>query len=199
MKQAVITINGLIVLFFIFVALTPNHYTFIIWNLLLALIPYNLSVVLQVINHRILTSVVAITWLLFYPNTMYMITDYVHLTSIGTGLGTIDQFFNYAVLSVGILLGVLLGLASAQLVAKRFFPDNALTQIVFYGVLSVLSAFGIYLGRFLRLNSWDFLTDFFGTMQTIVASITEHSFAFVVLFGALQWVLLTAYQTLRQQ
>ena len=79
-------IHIIVVLFFLFVYLTPTHFTFLIWNVFLALLPLDFALVVAYTKRVTLGTVFSILWLLFYPNTMYMITDYIHLQYIGIGL-----------------------------------------------------------------------------------------------------------------
>jgi uncharacterized membrane protein len=53
---------------------------------------------------------------------------------------------------------------------------------------SVLSGFGVYLGRVQRWNSWDVVTDpvaFFGSLATLLTSAQSHAHAYLItlLFG----------------
>mgnify|MGYP002105576801 CR=1 FL=1 len=109
---------------------------------------------------------------------------------------TETQFFNYALLASGVMIGTLLGVSSAHIMAVRFFGEEArIEALAFY---AVVSAFGIYLGRFLRLNSWDLLTNGHSVVQQVLQAFTMHSFVFVMSFGALQLALLLMYHILRK-
>lgn len=196
MKRIVI-IHIFILLYFAFVANSPTAFTFLIWNVTLALIPYDLSLVLKWLKFKPLVFLLSLIWLIFFPNAMYMITDFAHLSAIGTDLSTLDQFLNYAILASGIFIGVLLGLASARMMAERLFSQNMIALWLFYGFLAAVSAFGIYVGRFLRLNTWDLAMDFAPTFKAILASLNEHSLAFVGWFGILQLMLLLFYHYLQ--
>jgi uncharacterized membrane protein len=133
------------------------HYAFLIWNLFLAWLP--LGFALLACEHyrntsardwRFLTA--AGCWLLFFPNSPYIFTDVIHLTR-----GYFPHFWADLVLILSCALtGMVLGFVSLFLmqtvVARRF---GGLASWLFIAVVAGLSGIGIYLGRFLRLNSWD--------------------------------------------
>jgi len=199
-KRGIVEIHILVALFMLTVWLFPTNFMFLIWNVFLALIPFDLSLLIK--NRQLkrwMVVVLTLVWLIFFPNTMYMLTDFSHLSSIGTGLMTETQFFNYALLASGVMIGTLLGVSSAHIMAVRFLGGDArIEAVAFYAVLSLVSAFGIYLGRFLRLNSWDLVTNGHSVIQEVTQAFTMHSFVFVMSFGALQLALLLMYHILRK-
>src|SRR6185369_8868850 len=64
----------------------------------------------------------------------------------------------------GMLLGVI-SLYLMQDIIQRTFGRQAGWSFVF--IISALSSFGIYIGRFVRLNSWDILQDPAETVMSI--------------------------------
>ena len=130
----------------------------LIWNLFLAWIPFVLAVVVydrwrrQRVGPALL--VLGGLWLLFFPNAPYIVTDFVHLER------TTDAPYWYDAVTVSAFAwtGVLLGFASLflmQTVVRQWRGVG--TGWAFAGVAIALGAVGIYLGRVLRLNSWDAL------------------------------------------
>ncbi|OQJ82011.1 hypothetical protein BMS84_04445, partial [Leuconostoc pseudomesenteroides] len=74
-KQNLISIGAIhliVVLFFLFVYLTPTHFTFLNWNVFLALLPLDFALVVAFTKRVTVGTIFSILWLLFYPNTMYM-------------------------------------------------------------------------------------------------------------------------------
>jgi uncharacterized membrane protein len=126
------------------------------WNLLLAWIPFGLSLLLYAraragASWRLLAPL-GLLWLVFFPNAPYLVTDLKH---VGNG-GSVPVLYDVLLLSAGAWTGLLLGLTSLFLVhavaRRKLGALDAWALVV--GVL-VLSSFGIYLGRVLRWNSWD--------------------------------------------
>jgi uncharacterized membrane protein len=128
----------------------------LIWNLFLAWIPFVLAVVVydrwRRHGARPALVVIGVLWLLFFPNAPYIVTDFVHLDQ------TTDAPYWYDAVTVSAFAwtGVLLGFASLflmQTVVRQW--RGVVSGWVFAGVALALGSLGIYLGRFLRLNSWD--------------------------------------------
>lgn len=200
LKRNILEIHVLVLAFMLVVWYFPTNFNFLIWNVFLAIVPFDLALWIRATKStRWLKWGLTAVWVVFFPNTMYMVTDFSHLSSIGTGLMTETQFFNYAILASGVLMGMLFGMSSAHAVAIAYFGEKkSLQTLAFYAGLSLLSAFGIYLGRFLRLNSWELVTDMHGVLTQVAQAFTTHSLVFVVSFGALQLAILLMYHVLRK-
>jgi uncharacterized membrane protein len=135
-----------------------NGYRFLVWNLVLAWIPFLLALAFydgaRRGRNRIGLLLTGALWLLFLPNAPYMVTDLVHLGQIpGAPL-----WFDGAMIAAFATTGLVLGLASVSLVhavAIRAF-GRLLAWAALLPVLGLCSL-GVVLGRFGRLNSWDVL------------------------------------------
>lgn len=131
-------------------------YIFLIWNLLLAWIPYLLAMrfeQLQLQNSgRVALGLTFVVWLLFLPNAPYIITDFLHLKHKPPVPLWYDLSLLFAFASTGLLLG-LLSLHKMHYGLQRHFSGGMSNAIIFASI--ALSGFGIWLGRFQRWNSWD--------------------------------------------
>jgi uncharacterized membrane protein len=97
----------------------------------------------------------AIVWLLFFPNAPYLITDIVHLRPRVEEMPYwFDQILYMAFAFTGVYLGMV-SLILMQALVKRSV-GWILSWFFALGAL-VAGGFGIYIGRFLRFNSWDIL------------------------------------------
>ncbi|MBS1008525.1 DUF1361 domain-containing protein [Leuconostoc suionicum] len=187
----VLAIHVIVLLFFGFVLLTPTHFTFLNWNIFLALLPLDFAIIVNISKRRSIQVIFSLLWLLFYPNTMYMITDFIHLQYVGIGLTVRMQYFNYAVLAAGVFMGVVLGMLSIELMLKHYFNRrHEILQLALIFGLSLIASVGIYLGRFLRLNSWDVFTQTHRVARLVVSSTSMHMLAFVILFAGVQFAIL---------
>lgn len=132
---------------------------FLAWNLFLAAIPavaaWFFARAMAKGSSRIAQVGWFVIWLVFLPNAPYIITDFVHLTE----RPGIPFWYDIALLTSCAGTGLLLGytsIADVQAAITRRFSTVVGWVLVIVAVL--LSGFGIYLGRFLRWNSWDTLT-----------------------------------------
>lgn len=137
------------------------HYWFLIWNLVLAWVPFVFAglAYLAARGGRALMPVIsvlaALVWLLFFPNAPYILTDFLHLGSMGDRVpGWYDVLMLFWFAWTGLMLGVVSLYLMQEIV--RQVAGGALSW-AFVIVAAGLGSFGIYLGRFLRWNSWDLL------------------------------------------
>jgi uncharacterized membrane protein len=163
-RRRLVTVLGLVAVSLFCVALVLVRYAQsgstdffgLIWNLFLAWIPLALAIVVydRWRRHGARPALFALgaLWLLFFPNAPYIVTDFVHLER------TADAPYWYDAVTVAAFAwtGVLLGFASLflmQTVVRQW--RGVISGWAFAGVALALGSLGIYLGRFLRLNSWD--------------------------------------------
>ena len=128
-------------------------YMFLIWNLILAYIPLVLSKIMIAKDYKKPISILLlIIWLLFLPNAPYIITDFIHVRQ----RELIPLWFDLLLVFSFAFNGILLFFLSVQdvhhLILKHFSSLKTWTITVF---ILFLTGFGVYLGRFLRFNSWD--------------------------------------------
>jgi uncharacterized membrane protein len=142
-------------------------YMFLPWNLFLAFVPYWISQLLvrrvSLIENKFKLFVLLGLWTLFLPNTFYIITDIYHLTHISSAPEWFDLLLLFSFAWNGILCGVI-SLRRVEVIAGLFNPKYKV-PLVFIAMW--LAAFGIYIGRFLRFNSWDVFTDPFSLAAEI--------------------------------
>lgn len=138
------------------VYLGEPHFRFFIWNLFLAAVPAFASTQLGRASRARAHTLVQIAWfglwLVFLPNAPYIVTDLMHLEP----RPPVPFWFDISLFVCCAGTGLMLGYASTaevqRLVAARF--GATVSWVVAAGAL-FMSGFGIYLGRFLRWNSWD--------------------------------------------
>lgn len=134
--------------------------SFMAWNLVLAWIPLLFAfaaygVHLSRTRRNLLFAVCALTWFFFFPNAPYIITDFVHLDFGSTpALLWIDLFTIASAAWTGLCLGYVSLCLMQEIVAARC---GRVIGWLFVLVMLAVSSLGIYMGRFLRWNSWDAL------------------------------------------
>ena len=166
-------------------------YVFLAWNLFLAWLPFAISQKLIRVNNRWKIFFLTATWLLFLPNAPYIITDLLHLKH----RPPVPYWFDVLLLFSAALNGLLLGLLSLLMVEK-FLTDRYGNRISGLIILCsfFLCAFGIYMGRYLRWNSWDIITnpgEIAGDILVRVFNPFDHisTWSVTVLFGSFFYVL----------
>lgn len=128
------------------------------WNLLLSWIPLLIGFIVRIVTKRfgpfpISIGLLSVVWLVYFPNAPYMITDLVHLSvdydSDRTWHDAIMLFY-YAQIS---LINGLVSLYWFHGAWNRTYSKRVGTILL---VLSFpLGGLGVFLGRILRINSWD--------------------------------------------
>jgi uncharacterized membrane protein len=141
-----------------------SWYLFLFWNFLLAIIPLGLNLLTEVFSKFKLF--ILPVWILFIPNSFYVLTDLVHplgwwkynpLQKTDVFLITPVTFssiisFNFVMVCLWVIVCWIIAVWSYNNMSKQFTWLNKTS--VKLG-LSLLFAFGVVLGRFSRLNSWD--------------------------------------------
>jgi uncharacterized membrane protein len=138
-----------------------NHFfRFLIWNLFLAFIPYLVSswLIYYTNNRKNILVIGGATalWLLFFPNAPYILTDLFHLRPRTEAPYWYDLLLILSFAWNGLILAYV-SLAQMQQIFSKIF--NKMVSWLFVITSLCLSAFGIYLGRYLRWNSWDIITN----------------------------------------
>jgi uncharacterized membrane protein len=136
-------------------------FTAFLWNLFLAWIPLAAALPIYALRRSRgrrwpVVAVCFLFWFLFFPNAPYIVTDLQHLHP-RTG---VPLWYDLITIMAFALTGLFTGYLSLYLmqeVVRGWFGRGASWAFAL-GMLGV-SAFGIYLGRFVRWNSWDALTD----------------------------------------
>jgi len=162
----------------VFASATPT-FLFLNWNLFLAFIPWAASSALLLYpklqqKKWAVVSVLGV-WLLFFPNAPYILTDLFHLKYSAL---TMPLWFDLVLILSFAWVGLMFGFMSlwdiekilksyvSQSRLKRFFSAGLAIPVV-SSFLLFIGSFGIYLGRYLRWNSWDIIAEPFALIYDI--------------------------------
>lgn len=143
----------------------------LVWNVFLALLPLvfiYLFLYAQMRRKRAISIGCLLIWLLLFPNVPYLISDFIHITPLPfyelsdqgmtTYIREILPWMELMHIAVGVLFGILVGYHSLfclqNWVRKKYNIWSSWCVVI---VVCILSGYGVFLGRFLRLNSWDVL------------------------------------------
>jgi uncharacterized membrane protein len=145
-------------------------FRFFWWNLLLAIIPYLTSEALEgAVWKKVLLGFVTV---LFLPNAPYMITDLFHLRTRAEFPLWYDTMLLFWFAAIGVVL-FYLALFNLERAIQRHF--NVLITQLAVGIICLLNGFGIYLGRFLRFNSWDLMSNYDELAESVLDRIINPS------------------------
>ncbi len=105
------------------------------------------------------------TWILFFPNAPYILTDLFHLrlSSLSMPLW-FDLVLILSFAWVGLMFGFM-SLWDIEKILEHYLHTSRFRSLLrfplviplFSSALLFISSFGIYLGRYLRWNSWDLI------------------------------------------
>ena len=166
-----------------------GNYGFLIWNLFLAWIPFIIAYFTYTMKFSkkqiyVVVPLAAFFWLIFFPNAPYILTDFQHLAG---SLRDVPVWYDVMLLIWFAFTGLMLGMVSLflmQEVIRREF--GRWIGWGFVALVSALTSAGVYVGRFLRWNSWDIFRDITGMAQYTLQSAQDpslQSIGFTSLFG----------------
>ncbi|MEM1218243.1 MAG: DUF1361 domain-containing protein [Bacteroidota bacterium] len=173
------------------------YFAFLLWNLFLAWIPYGISawLVQRKASWWSVGSLIGFAaWLLFLPNAPYLLTDLIHLRP----RGNVPYWLDTSLLVTFAVAGWLVGLASLRAIHLRFWSHLPYWQQL--GLVTFVlgaSSYGVFVGRFLRLNSWDVFTQPIATFWSVLTPLL-HPFEFgqtLLLVPILGGLLLLSYSS----
>jgi len=169
-------------------------YNFLLWNLFLAFLPLLMAWIIYLFVgklNKVIIIIASFLWLLFYPNAPYMISDLIHVDNKNAMV-----LYDTLIIFSFSMLALFYGFYSVKIIhfCYRQITSKRIAHIVIVASI-LLSSAGIYLGRILRLNSWDLFTHPLQTIKTIFEHlwpINENPTTYIVilLFGFIQFILL---------
>ena len=153
---------------FRFIYTDTKVFLFLNWNLFLAFVPWAVTSITilrpSIQRYKITIIILLAVWLLFFPNAPYILTDLFHLRLKSSMPKWFDLILILSFAWTGLVFGFLSLWDIEGILAK------SLSQI-WISLISVsllfIGSFGIYLGRYLRWNSWDIIGEPFNLLYDI--------------------------------
>ncbi len=172
---------------------------FLLLNLLLAWVPFLLSLLICFLYNSDIKAVfkttfmfvLGIIWFLFYPNAPYLLTDIIHIQTndyvvlkdhVFIYSFKFISWFELAQFILTIFTGIIVGFLSLFIIHKIIADKSKFMSWIFVAFISLTSGFGIYVGRFLRLNSWEILNIFSTAKDFNIFKIIEFSSFFGIIW-----------------
>nr|WP_294858840.1 DUF1361 domain-containing protein [uncultured Fluviicola sp.] len=181
-----------------------RHFLFLNWNLFLAFVPWLFTVILTM-SPNLQKSRLAVfgmlgIWLLFFPNTSYILTDLFHLSYNSSMPIWFDLVLILSFAWTGLLYGFL-SLWNLEELMEQFLSKRVIAALSV--LLLFVSSFGIYIGRYLRWNSWDILhhpTKLMGDVGDRIINPTDHlrTWGVTVFMGLFLTMLYFTFKFLRK-
>ena len=190
--------NRLLAVFFVFIGMLIAFrilYTgslvhlFICWNIFLAWIPYVLSNFFAEVKQKAKWKQLFLfaSWLLFFPNALYIVTDLIHIDDNKE----IPVWYDAVLLFASSFIGIMMAFVSLRKVdffLKCVFSKRVVAALVPF--ILFVASFGVYLGRFERWNSWDVIKDpmalGFNIINNFISPIDNYrTWAITILFTAI--------------
>lgn len=163
---------------------------FLIWNLLLAIIPYAITSYLTtqqiVFKSKSIQFIIGCIWLLFLPNSFYIVTDLVHIVKSNGNLFYLDLVIICSFATIGFLLGLHSLIQFENLIE---YKTSHIIRSILITIICLLCGFGIFLGRILRYNSWDVIHHPFElVIDLFISAISAEAILFSSLFGTFIYI-----------
>ena len=160
-------------------------FLFLIWNVFLAIIPYAITMYLNTSQNlsKLNLGFWFMVWLAFLPNAPYIVTDLIHIRLGNDSFLWLDVLVGLSFALSGLLLFYVSIIDMQKLVTSQFkkLPVEAMTIALIF-----LCGFGVYLGRFLRYNSWEIISGpqyLIMDIITIIISPFQHFEAWLFTLG----------------
>lgn len=172
-----------------------NYFQFMTLNLFLAYVPFELCLLLNLFKPKYkyewpLFIIFTLIFVLMVPNTLYMITDLIHLNQFNfnfyQGL-VIREWAYFAFLVSGVLLAIYL-LILMFLEMEQFTQRLWLNRLIIV-VMMFLNGLGIFIGRFLRLHSVYLIHEPLRIFNEVSSSLNTETLRFILLLIALQVII----------
>jgi len=134
------------------------NYLFLVWNIFLDWVPFIISLSFKKIIEvkRWKQFIVFFCWLLFFPNALYIVTDLIHLEQETAVPKWFDAILIFSSSVVGLIMAFVSLFRVQEFLLHHFNRKH--TERIIVAIL-FLGSFGVYLGRFLRWNSWDIISN----------------------------------------
>lgn len=168
-----------------------DNFSWMLFNACLAFVPIILVLILRRKLNVLMHCLVFFLWLIFLPNTIYLVTDLQHLPKQLLRADIFEQLVLLIQYSVLAAFGVMTYVYALEPVSKIFkklhLPD--VRREVLYIAINYIVAFGVMLGKFQRTHSWYIFTDPLRVVNDLHEAFDLEQLGWVFVFGSIVNVL----------
>ena len=160
---------------------------------------------------RISSIILFVIFVLFFPNTFYIITDLIHIDNTNFYYYVTNEVYSFFQVTeytkdiipyillfqiqFAIILGIYAGVYSLHKINELMIKQNIkqlIREVVIISVL-FLSSIGVYIGRYLRFFSWQILNPL-KILKELYSDISPFMLYFVIIFTLVQGILYYTYR-----
>lgn len=190
------TLFSVLILLYRIIKTEELVFIFLIWNVFLAFVPFWVSEYLKKQTLNIKQLPLFAIWLFFIPNSPYILTDLFHL-KLRAG---VPLWYDLSIILSFAVIGLILFFRSFMdmtIWLKQWFNDQQMKWITPF--LFWLIAFGLYLGRYLRYNSWDIIHPIRLAKSSIHILFEKDTIGFTFIFAIFMWFIYILLRTFHQK
>lgn len=168
-----------------------NNVQWMTFNVILGVIAIVFGWLMLKVKNPLLKFILAIWWILFLPNTIYLVTDVMHVSpGFYSVNGTLEQFiliFQYAVLVfLGVVTFIIAVYPLEEIMLHIKHTNHKATAFFITFLFNFVIAFGVVVGRVQRTNSWEVITDPIKVLKDFINVLNSLDLiSLVILFGIL--------------
>lgn len=204
-KKIIIYLAFYIILSALIVYFNLNR-RYLIFNLGLSFIGYIFSNLALIKKNKFLTLLALLACFVFFPNAIYMFTDFIHIKtaefyqmSSGKVIYNMDyiNWIKLAIDNLMILLSLVLSFETFVNILRSIncygYKFASFVLLLFF---SLVNGFAVYIGRFLRFNSWDILK-IHKIMLDLINSLTINDYYLLGTFCLFQFLVIILFANLK--
>lgn len=159
-----------------------------VWNSFLAILPVGFAFLYFKTHRTLYKAALAVLWLLFFPNALYVMTDIEHIIYQWPMLGIVERFFaliQYVHLEVIGLTAFIISLYAFEKEIRRILHKSHRKLVPGIVIsLNFLTGFAMIMGKVERVNSWEVFTN----IENVIAAVfnvlsSDQLVGLAILFG----------------
>jgi len=188
-------------LFFRFLITSHYSFLFLFWNLFLAWLPLFLIRKVAGNYSKLKKTILLGLSILFLPNAPYILTDLFHLKKSLLAPLWLDLILILSFAFLGLFYFIMSFELILSEINRRFGKK---VSVFFKPLLLCATAYGIYLGRYMRFNSWDIISDPIGLAKGVGISVFDkdyykETFAVTITFTVFLYLVFEIYLSFRNK
>lgn len=192
------------IVFMIVSCVIPTDYRWMILNMILAFIPFELSFLFPLFKPQAkrewpLFIIFILVFIFFVPNVFYVITDLIHLNLYAFDFMkeiNIYEWLNFTYLLMGVYIALYF-YVQILINIKKVFSKK--WSYIGCGLVIIMTSLGIYIGRFLRFHTVHLLTKPWEVAKDTIQALDMEGLLWIGMMSLLQCLLLLLVKGVRNR